>query len=184
MAAEVVAWVATAFGEGGAVTTAASGSVTSVGGVSAGAINAGAALATTAYGASQQRSAVGAQRKSLREQQRIAEIKNQQEIRQQVRQERIKRATVLQSAENVGAAGSSGALGGADSVTSQAAGNISFLDQIGAASARSNIFENKAVGFSESASLFKGASSFASTWAGKEGFQQLGSTIFDKLKGP
>lgn len=178
MAYEAAAWIASFFVEGG-VTAAEVATYT---GVSAGAANAAVGLATTAYGASQQQMAGGEQRKALREQQRIAEIRSQREIRDQVRQERIKRATILQSGENVGAAESSGALGGAGSVTSQAASNISFLDQIGAASARSNIFQTKAVDFAESASIFKGVGSFASTFAGPEGYRSLGKSIYGQPK--
>lgn len=142
---------------------------------SAGAYAAAASLTATGAGAVQQHQAAGEQKKALREQQRISDIKNQREVREQIRQERIKRATILQSGENVGAAESSGVLGGAASVTSQAAGNISFLDSLQQANMASSIFASKAADYQESASLFKGTASIFSAVAGVGGFRDLGT---------
>lgn len=181
MAAEAVAYIASLFSET-AVVTSTSGSVASVGGVSAGAINAAAAIGATAYGAAAQNKAADAQKRSIREQQRIADLKNQREVREQVRQERIKRASILQSGENVGASESSGVLGGAGSVTSQAAGNISFLDNLASANQASNLFGEKAASYVESASTARGVASIFSSRSGPNGARQIGKTIFDVTK--
>lgn len=69
-----------------------------------------------------------AQAAASRTQQRLAEIRNVREARENVRKARIASATVLNNAANSGALQSSAVQGGVNSVATQLSNNISFLD--------------------------------------------------------
>lgn len=69
-----------------------------------------------------------AQAASSRTQQRLAEIRNIREARENVRKARIASAAVLNNAANSGALNSSAVQGGVNSVATQLTNNISFLD--------------------------------------------------------
>lgn len=88
------------------------------------AITAGTTVVTTAYSISQNQKAKAEQKKQQGIQRASNLAQQQEERRRQIREERIKRARVLQSAENTGTAGSSGELGGIGSLATQLSNNI------------------------------------------------------------
>lgn len=88
------------------------------------AITAGTTVVTTAYSISQNQKAKSEQKKQQNIQRASNLAQQQEERRRQIREERIKRARVLQSAENTGTAGSSGELGGIGSLATQLSNNI------------------------------------------------------------
>lgn len=76
-----------------------------------------------------QMSQASAQRDASRAQARLASLKAARERTQQIREARIKRAQVEQTAANAGAAASSGAISGAQTIESAAASNIAYINQ-------------------------------------------------------
>lgn len=83
-----------------------------------------ASIGTTAYSIDQNRRAANSQKDARNQQiaQNAAERMNAQ--RQQIREERVKRARILQSAENTGTTGSSGAEGAVGGLATQLDTNI------------------------------------------------------------
>lgn len=64
-------------------------------------------------------------------QQKQADLQNARARRDAVREARMAYGAAQNTAANQGVSGSSGSLGGLSSITSQAADNVSFLDQFG-----------------------------------------------------
>lgn len=93
-------------------------------------IIAGAALATSALSAVEQQKQAKRSAKAqekIRNEERAQNVSRQlAERRQQIREERIKRARVLQSAENTGTAFSSGESGALSSLGTQLGSNLGF----------------------------------------------------------
>jgi|ERR1700749_833185 len=56
-------------------------------------------------------------------------VANQNSIRDQVRQQRIRTAQIMQASENTGTTGSSGALGGVSALASQSGANIGTINE-------------------------------------------------------
>jgi len=83
-----------------------------------------ASATTTAYSIDQNQKAKAEQKKQQQIQRAGNLAQQQEERRRQIREERIKRARILQSAENTGTAGSSGELGGIGSLATQLSNNI------------------------------------------------------------
>lgn len=111
-------------------------------------IIAGVALATTAYSISEQKSEA---KKAARAQTQIrneenAKNKAQQmvERRQQLREERIKRARVVQAAQNTGTAASSGETGAVSSLGTQLGSNLGFNQSMIRSGERISIFAQQA----------------------------------------
>lgn len=111
-------------------------------------IIAGVALATTAYSISEQKSEA---KKAARAQTQIrneenARNKSQQmvERRQQLREERIKRARVIQAAQNTGTAASSGETGAVSSLGTQLGSNLGFNQSLIRSGERMSIFAQQA----------------------------------------
>lgn len=81
--------------------------------------------AVSAYGAIEQGNN---QKKMARAQQQQQQLQAARERTQQVREARIKMAQIQSTAESQGAGGSSGAIGGAESVVSQANTNLTYIN--------------------------------------------------------
>ena len=97
----------------------------------------------------QQSKARKAQKKAQKVQGRKADLENARTRRQQIVQSRRARATAISEAENQGIGGGSQISGVTSSIQSQAAGNVSFLNQLqGFDNARFSTLEdaNKALG--------------------------------------
>lgn len=94
------------------------------------------------------RSAAEEQRKAQAEQKAMNAQKAAQERRAQIREERVRRARIIQGAENTGTSGSSGLSGAVSSISSQFAGNVGYnLGQLQGANAISD-YSQKAADFS------------------------------------
>ena len=79
---------------------------------------------------------------SQRAQRRQDQIRQRRERIQRIREARIRRAQIENNAAASGAQGSSGAIGGASSISSQLGGEISFLDQIDRQNSRIQSFNS------------------------------------------
>lgn len=84
------------------------------------------AITATAASVQQQGKAAKAQKKIQNEEKARNTAQQMAERRQQVREERIKRARVMQASENTGTAGSSGELGAVSSIGTQIGANLGF----------------------------------------------------------
>lgn len=133
---------------------------------------------------SQQRRAQAAQERAADDQRRGNAVQSAQqsqqaaqERRQQIREERIKRASILNSAENSGASGSSGEMGATGGMSTQLGSNLGANG--------SSILAGQAItGFSQSAAnnmqAAQTAQGRASMW-GQVG--QIGSSMFGQAGG-
>jgi hypothetical protein len=97
-------------------------------------------------------------------------LAQQREIRQAMREQRIKQAQILQAGANQGVTGSSGVTGGVASTGSQLAGNVNFINQQGA--------YNQAI--SGALQRASSASGRAANWSALAG---LGSSAFSAAGG-
>lgn len=89
-----------------------------------------AVAAGSAYAANEQASdAASSRKKAQKVSQAEQEARASESRRQQIREERVKRATILQSSENTGVTSSSGQLGSISALGSQVGGNISSLSR-------------------------------------------------------
>lgn len=118
-----------------------------------------------------------AQQKASYEQKALQSQQAAQERRQQIREERVKRAKVLQASENTGVGVSSGALGSVGGLSTQLSTNLGFNQgQIAGA--------NRISGYNQQASDFMSASqnkiNEANTWGAVQG---LGTSIFSAAGG-
>jgi hypothetical protein len=111
-------------------------------------IIAGAALATTVYSVSEQSKQA---KKSARAQENLqneerARNTGQQiaERRQQIREERVKRARVMQASQNTGVAGGSGEAGALSSLSTQLGSNVGFNQSMIQSGERMSIFAQQA----------------------------------------
>ena len=91
--------------------------------------------ATTVYGITNQRKqmkkARRAQERARQQQIKADKLKQRKEMLAQIRRARIARGQVLQGGANAGAYGSSSVVGGAGSASSQAIGNIDYVNTLG-----------------------------------------------------
>lgn len=114
-----------------------------------------------------------AQKLSNQEAKASASAQAAQERRQQVRDERIRRARILQGGANTGTDGSSGEFGAIGSLASQLGSNIGYnIGQIASAERRSDFLQT-AADFSNSASNFQVNAQYGSQVAG------IGMSIFN-----
>lgn len=140
--------------------------------------------AGTVASVSKQREAQQSQRQAAEEQRKVrAEQKAQlaseaaNERRQQIREERVRRAQVIQASENTGVAGSSGEMGAVGNLATQLGTNIGFnVGSIARANRISEASQNAAdlLGSAQN-SLTK-----ANTWGSVSG---LGMSIFSSAGG-
>lgn len=89
-----------------------------------------AVAAGSAYAANEQSKDAASQRKKAgKVSQAEQEAKANEGRRQQIREERVRRASIMQSSENTGVAASSGQLGSISALGSQVGGNISSINR-------------------------------------------------------
>lgn len=119
--------------------------------------------------ASLKRESLQAQVRASNVNQRIAEIRNIREIRDNVRKARIARAQVLNAGAVRGVGTSSSVIGGAGAVQAQLASNIGFLNtqqdlnrQANAYLDQSAEFQNQAISAGDRGNVFRGIGGFAS----------------------
>jgi len=104
----------------------------------------GISAVSTAVSIDQQRSAARSSKKARKAQERIQAIKTARERRQQVRQSIVARAQAEAQGQATGTSRSSSISQAKDSVQSQLAGNISFLDNVTALNKQTSIFQQQA----------------------------------------
>lgn len=112
-------------------------------------------IASTAAQYSAQQKAAGEQEKAQKEQQAMNAAKAAQERRQQIREERVRQARLLQASENTGATDSSGQIGAEGSLATQLQSNVGF--NLGALRSAGNIsrFNQNAADYLEEAQMWK-----------------------------
>ena len=106
---------------------------------------------------------------------RAASLKNARSRRAQVATARRLRAQTVAQGESQGISGSSVVAGAAGSVQTQAASNISFLQQLEGLDSQRLDAQNAANRSLGRASTFQAIGRFANTGAGQEGIQKIGS---------
>ena len=89
--------------------------------------------------------------------------KQQQDIRMQVRQERIKRAQIIQASQNTGVSLSSGSLGGQGALSTQIGGNIGQISRESNSNQAISQFGQSAADASGRAATFAQVSGLASS---------------------
>lgn len=102
----------------------------------------------------QQNKAAGAQEKARDVQQAQQELQDRRNRLRIIREERIKRAQIETAAANTGTATSSGAQGGAGSVTSQATANLNNINQNAALANQGSEYLQRAADARSTGSLF------------------------------
>lgn len=156
-----------------------------------GTVGAVAAVIGGLYSASEQQEAKkearSAQKKSLEEQKkaRLEEkaanaARAAQERRQQIREERVKRARLIQASVNTGVADSSGALGAQGSLNTQLASNLGFNAGLQANADRASTYLQNAANYGADA---QSAANKAEVWGQMRGlsmsiFQNTSSNLF------
>lgn len=128
-----------------------------------------------------QKESAGYQREASQAQVRAAEIKSRNARLQAIREARIKRAALVAGANEAGAGVSSGAVGGAGSIESQLAGNVS---NIGAETAF-NVYTTEKLSAAEQAqtqaNIFQSYAKIGSSvFAGAGGFETIFKTQIPK----
>jgi len=119
------------------------------------------AVGSTAGSIQQSRQAAKASKRASRAQQRIQDIKAARERRRQVQQAQQAQAQIASNAQVGGTTKSSSVVGARDSVQSQLAGNLSFLDQVGDLNRQTSIFNQKAADFRSNAAALQQLSSLS-----------------------
>lgn len=128
-------------------------------------IGLGLAVFSTAYSVDQQREAAKDSKRAQRAQQRLQDIKAARERRSQVRQAIVAQSTLEARAQATGTSKSSSAQQGGDSVQSQLASNLSFLDQANQLNQQTSIFEQRAASASSRAATGQAVASLSLTGA-------------------
>jgi len=139
-----------------------------------------AVIAAVGVGTSvqQQRQATKQQEKASKQQRRLEELQAARAKRKQVRQQRVLQAQLEQQAVATGTTGSSGVAGGIAGVQQQTASNIANIGVQQSFGRSISGRLQKAADFRSNAATAQAISSVATTFAGPEGFEDLGSTIF------
>lgn len=119
------------------------------------------ALTSTVASIDQQRKAAKAQGKARNEEKARNTAQQMAERRQQVREERIKRARVMQAAENTGTAGSSGELGAVSSIGTQLGANLGFNQSMIESGNRISGYAQQAADAQGKASMFNAVASMS-----------------------
>ena len=139
--------------------------------------------ASTVAGISNNRQARKAQEASQSEQRAINKAQQAEEMRKHIREERIRRARILQSAEASGTSESSGEAGAISSLSTQLGSNMGFNQNLAARGAAISQFQQNAAD----------AASDAQTWSMVGGLSQsvarvsnniFNSPVDDGLQGP
>lgn len=112
------------------------------------------AITATAASIQQQGQAAKAQKKMRNEEKARNTAQQMAERRQQVREERIKRARVMQASENTGTAGSSGEIGAVSSIGSQLGANLGFNQSMIESGNRISGYAQQAANAQTNASVF------------------------------
>ena len=115
------------------------------------------------------------QRKAQAEQRAVAAAQQANDRRAQIREERVRRARILQGSENTGTAGSSGEAGSVGSIATQYFANTGSLLGGAQASANISIFQQNAANFNYSTQK----SSQEASIYGQAG--QLAGNIFEQV---
>tara|TARA_Y100001963_G_C6791155_1_gene455466 strand:+ start:5339 stop:5890 length:552 start_codon:yes stop_codon:yes gene_type:complete len=125
------------------------------------------AIAAVATGGSlyMQNKSYKEQKKANALQRRQAELSNARARRDEVRKNRMALAASQVTAEGQGAYESSGAYGGQGSIISQGNSNLSFIDRSAQISDQTSKHLGKAMGYSNTASIFSGVANMAMSFA-------------------
>jgi len=119
------------------------------------------AAATTAYSVDQQKAGARDQKRAMKAQARIQEVKAARERRKQVRAAQQAQAQMAAGAQASGTTQTSGYTGGSGSVQTQLGANLSFLDQVGGLTQQASIFNQRAATHSSKAATGQAISSLA-----------------------
>jgi hypothetical protein len=109
---------------------------------------------------------------------RITDIQAQRSKRKQIRAALSERARVVNQAAQTGTATSSSAVSGAASTLTQAASNVGFIGSQTSLASEASKANIRSAEHRSKASIFGAASSVFATFAGPEGFENLGNSIF------
>lgn len=120
-------------------------------------------VGATAAQYSAQQKAAGEQEKAQKEQQAMNAAKAAQERRQQVREERIRQARLLQASENTGTTDSSGQIGAEGSLATQLQGNVGFNLGLQRSAANISRFNQNATDYLEEAQMWKAVGNISSS---------------------
>jgi hypothetical protein len=131
------------------------------------------AAAGTGYSVYSGQKAAGAQRDAMRAEANRNALEQARQKREAIRAGTIARANAQQSAENQGVAGSSSALGGAGSITSQANSNYSFLDRYDQFTNKASQAGIAAAGYAANAQMGSAISDLALTAYSNPGFTNM-----------
>lgn len=123
------------------------------------------------------RDAAAAQKRMAREQEAVNAQRAAQERRQQIREERVRRAQILQSSENLGTGGSSGEFGALSSLTSTLSSNIGANTSSLASASRISALSQQSA---DAQSRGLQAQNTAQMWGQVSGF---GKSIFSQAGG-
>lgn len=115
---------------------------------------AAASLTATAVSIKEQRKAGKALKRIQNEERARNTAQQMAERRQQVREERIKRARILQASENTGTAGSSGEAGAVSSIGTQLGSNLGFNQSMIESGNRISNYSQQAADARSNASIF------------------------------
>lgn len=144
-------------------------------------------VGSTAMQMENQRKAAGEQKDARKEQQAMNAAQAAQERRQQIREERIRRARILQSSANTGVSASSGEAGAVGGLATQLSGNVGFnRGQIRSAGMISDFQQNAQDAIDSanlwgqvgqlSGSIFGAAGGFNTIFGSQQTAQAAGST--------
>ena len=131
-----------------------------------------ASLALGVNAALENKQAGKAQKRARNEQQAQNRAQQMQERSNQIREERIKRARIMQASENTGTAGSSGEAGALGGMATQLGSNIGFNQGAIRAGEQISIFSQQAADSASNAQMSSFLSQAAPTIAG------VGQSIF------
>jgi hypothetical protein len=145
-----------------------------------------AALAASAYGMKRQQDAMQAARKDQKKASDVSAAETaaqrQQNIRDQVRQDRIRRAQIISDSANTGTTASSGEIGAVSSIGTQVASNVGSINRGANSQAGYNNYMQGAANAQGSAQTWQAITGLTSSAAGfamnTRGFQSDFNRIF------
>lgn len=106
-----------------------------------------------------------ASRRAAQSNRRAENMQARRERGQQIREAYIQRGSVIQQTENQGIASSSASKGAVAGVSSQLAGNLSFLDRYNGEISRGNVYRDAAMKYAGNSEMWGGISDLAMTGA-------------------
>ncbi len=122
--------------------------------------------AATVYSGVQQRKAAKAQRRSIKAQQRMADLAAARERRGAIRNARVQQASIESQAANTGLMGSTAAAGASGNVTSRTNENLSFMDMTADLAQQASRANEQAAKYQSNAETGKTVASLASAAGG------------------